>query len=104
MKVASAPRQKSIGTVRTTLPSMTVAMKTKSWIPVGIATASDAAEKNPSEIEGKPVVNMWCTHSPKLRKPVPIAESTIQEYPAMGRWENVGMIIASSAIAGRKMM
>jgi hypothetical protein len=38
----------------------------------------DAAEKNASEMPGSPVVNMWCTQSPKLRKPVPTAASTIQ--------------------------
>ena len=54
-------------------------MKAKIWMPVGIATASDAAEKKPSEIAGSPVVNMWWTQSPKLRKPVPRAESTIHE-------------------------
>ena len=52
-------------------------MKQKIWTPVGIATAIDAAENSASEIPGRPVVNMWCTHRPKLRKPVPIADSTI---------------------------
>ena len=61
------------------MPSITVAMKAKIWMPVGIATASEAAEKNPSEIDGSPVVNMWCTQSPKLRNPVPRADSTIHE-------------------------
>ena len=54
-------------------------MKTKICTPVGIATASDAAEKKPSEIAGSPVVNMWWTHKPKLRNPVPTAASTIHE-------------------------
>ncbi|VDC33619.1 hypothetical protein XINFAN_03929 [Pseudogemmobacter humi] len=58
MKLASAPRQNSIGTDFTTRPSITVAISAKSWIPVGIATASDAAEKMPSETEGRPVANM----------------------------------------------
>ena len=31
------------------------------------------------EIEGRPVVNMWCTHRPKLRKPVPTAARTMKE-------------------------
>ena len=48
-------------------------------MPVGMTTASEAAEKKPSDIDGKPVVNMWCTHSPNERKPVPTAESTIHE-------------------------
>ena len=78
-KIASAPDAYSSGVERTTLPSSKVAMNTNSWMPVGIATASLAAEKNASEIEGIPVVNMWWTHSPKLRKPVPTADSTIHE-------------------------
>ena len=53
-------------------------MKQKICTPVGIATASEAAENKPSEIPGRPVVNMWCTHRPKLRNPVPTAASTIQ--------------------------
>ena len=64
--------------MRRRAPASSVAMKQKNCTPVGIATAVDAAEKRPSEIPGSPVVYMWCTHRPKLRKPVPIAASTIQ--------------------------
>ena len=32
------------------------------------------------EMPGRPVVNMWWTHKPKLRKPVPTAASTIQVF------------------------
>ena len=60
-------------------PVRQVARKTKIWTPVGIATASLAAEKKPSEIVGRPVVYMWWTHRPKEMKPVPTAASTIQE-------------------------
>jgi hypothetical protein len=79
-------------------------MKQKNCTPVGIATALDAAEKRPSEIPGSPVVYMWCTHSPKLRKPVPMAASTTHAYPTIGVRAKVGTIIATSAIDGRKMM
>jgi hypothetical protein len=72
------PKAKSIGKERARRPAASVAMKQKIWTPVGIAIASDAAEKRPSEIPGSPVVNMWCTQSPKLRNPVPTAASTIQ--------------------------
>ena len=61
-----------------TRPAASVAMKQKICTPVGMATASDAAENKPSEMPGSPVVNMWCTQRPKLRKPVPTAASTIQ--------------------------
>ena len=43
-----------------------------------LATACEAAEKNASDICGNPVANMWCTHRPKDRNPVPTAASTIQ--------------------------
>ena len=79
VKIASAPAIHSIGSVIVTRPAISVATKAKSWMPVGITTASEAAEKKPREMFGRPVVNMWCTQSPKLRKPVPTAESTIHE-------------------------
>jgi hypothetical protein len=34
-------------------------MKQKICTPVGIATASEAAENSASETPGRPVVNMW---------------------------------------------
>ena len=58
-KIASAPDTNSIGSPRTTRPIQIVAMKQKIWMPVGIATASLAAEKKASEISGRPTVNMW---------------------------------------------
>jgi hypothetical protein len=70
------PSTHSIGIDFTTRPASSVAMKQKNCTPVGMATASDAAEKNPSEIPGSPVVNMWCTHSPKLRNAVATIAST----------------------------
>ena len=57
-KIASAPAIQSIGRVILTRPTISVATKAKSWMPVGITTASDAAEKNPRLIWGRPVVNM----------------------------------------------
>ena len=46
--------------------------------PVGIATSMLAAEKNAVASCGMPTVNMWCTHSPKLMKPVVSTPSTTQ--------------------------
>ena len=37
-----------------------------------------AAEKNAVASCGMPTVNMWCTHSPKLMKPVVSTPSTTQ--------------------------
>ena len=57
-------------------PDAMVAIQAKTWMPLGIATAMLAAEKKLSDIFGRPVANMWCTHRPKLRKPVAISAST----------------------------
>src|SRR3546814_20605543 len=54
-KMASAPVTNSMGTEKITRPSSMVAMKAKICTPVGIATASEAAEKKPSEIDRKSV-------------------------------------------------
>lgn len=40
-----------------------------------LATASNVAEKNPSEIAGNPVANTWWTRRSKLRNPIPTATS-----------------------------
>jgi len=53
-----------------------VAIQAKTWMPLGMLTAMLAAEKKLSDNWGMPVANMWCTHSPKLRKPAPISAST----------------------------
>ena len=55
-----------------------VAIHENTWIPDGIATAMLAAEKKPRLSAGMPVVNMWWTHSPKLKKPVAIRATTIR--------------------------
>ena len=99
-----APASQSIGVVGLTLPTIRVARNAKSWMPVGITTASDAAEKNPRLTAGRPVVNMWWTQSPKLRNPVPTADSTIQEYPTIGVRATVGITIAAMAIEGSMTM
>ena len=72
------PRTNSIGTRSTGLPSHSVAIQANTWMPIGIAMAVLAAEKNESDSSGRPVVNMWWTHSPKLRKPTATAASTTQ--------------------------
>jgi hypothetical protein len=41
-----------------------------------MATAMLAAEKKLIDTLGMPVANMWCTHRPKLKKPVAIRAST----------------------------
>ncbi len=79
MKVEKPPRMNNIGIRYVTRPTSKVAMKQKNWMPVGMAIASEAALNSDKDNPGRPVVNMWWTHKPKLKKPVPIAASTIQE-------------------------
>ena len=54
-----------------------VAIQANTWMPLGSDTAMLAAEKKLSDSAGMPVVNMWCTHRPKLKKPVAISATTI---------------------------
>src|SRR3546814_14866504 len=71
VKMMRKPTVKSVGTFqRARSPAMIVAIQAKTWMPAGMETAIDAAEKKPVEMGGRPVVNMWWTHRPKLLKPV----------------------------------
>ena len=58
-------------------PLAIVAIHAKICTPLGIATAALAAEKKPSDTAGMPVVNMWWTHRPKLKKPTAMSAATI---------------------------
>ncbi len=77
-KTIRKPTSQSIGTLYTGLPSQSVASQAKICTPVGIATSMLAAEKKAVASCGMPTVNMWCTHSPKLMKPVVSTPSTTQ--------------------------
>src|SRR5690606_32131600 len=103
-KMKKKPRMKRIGGVSRGWPDHSVAIQAKTCTPMGIATAIDAAEKKLMASSGMPVANMWCTHSPKLRKPVPMMASTIQVYPTTGRRANTGISVDTTPAAGRKMM
>ena len=58
------------------LPFHSVPIQAKTCTDVGTATSVDAAEKKASPICGMPVVNMWCTQSPKLRMASATAAAT----------------------------
>jgi len=58
------PRTNSIGVFRTDLPAMIVATQANICTPLGMAISRLAAEKKLSERFGRPVANMWCTHTP----------------------------------------
>ena len=52
------PSTKSVGVFICTRPAANVAIQAKTWMPLGIATAMLAAEKNASDSCGMPVANM----------------------------------------------
>ncbi|MND00446.1 hypothetical protein D3C83_190670 [compost metagenome] len=54
-----------------------LAIQAKICTPLAMAIIRLAPAKKYSDNSGSPVVYMWWTHSPKLRKPVPTAASTI---------------------------
>ena len=60
--------QNSIAVVQRTLPRQRVAIQEKNCTPEGTAMSRLTAEKNAIASAGKPVVNMWWTHTPKLMK------------------------------------
>jgi hypothetical protein len=45
-------------------------------MPLGMAIIMLAAVKKLSPSCGRPVANMWCTHSPKLRMPMAMMDRT----------------------------
>lgn len=68
---------KSDGVATRKRPLAIVAIHAKTWMPLGMETAMLAAEKMPSAAFGIPVVNMWCTQRPKLKKPVAMRATTM---------------------------
>lgn len=86
------------------LPPHNVASQQKIWRPFGTAISMLEAVKKLAPSCGMPVVNMWCTQSPKLRNDTEISASTSSRYPKMGRRLKVVMISEAMPVAGRKMM
>ena len=78
VKMNRKPSTNSIGTRSCGLPSHRVAIQAKTWMPIGTAMAVLAAAKKDSDSRGSPVVYMWWTHRPKLRKPIATAAITTQ--------------------------
>ena len=77
-KMVRYPATHSMGTLHTGRPLHSVAIQAKSWMPVGTATSMLATAKKACDKAGMPIANMWCTHRPKLMKPVPIIDTTTQ--------------------------
>ncbi len=53
-----------------------VAIQANTCMAVGTDTAMLAADATSSSSSGMPVAYIWCTHSPKLRNPVPSTAAT----------------------------
>ena len=103
-KSSRKPSENSIGVSRRTRPSHIVAIQQKNCTPLGMAMMRLAAEKNDIASTGTPVANMWCTHTPKLMKPIATSDAATQKYPASGRRANTGMIWLMMANAGMARM
>ena len=69
-KVTRKPMINRNGVLKTGRPVKIVVIQAIVWIPAGIPMIMPAAAKKVIEICGRPTVNMWWTHRPKLRKPV----------------------------------
>ena len=77
-KISKKPTMNSIGVCSTTRPFHIVTIHAKNCTPLGIVISRLTAEKNARASDGRPVANMWCTHTPKLMKPTETSEVTIQ--------------------------
>ena len=65
-KMRRKPSEKSSGVVNRTVPFHSVATSAKTCTPLGTAIRRLTPEKNAIASAGRPVANMWCTHTPKL--------------------------------------
>src|SRR5664279_215927 len=61
------PAKNRNGVVNWGLPVQMVAIQAKTATALGTAMTKLAALKKDSDITGRPVANMWCTHTPKPR-------------------------------------
>src|SRR5690554_1025984 len=103
-KITRKPKIHNIGKLKRTRPFHRVANQANSWIAVGTATNMLATEKKAWANCGMPTVNMWCTHRPKLIKPIKMMDSTIQRYPINGRPANTGISVETIPAAGKNRM
>jgi hypothetical protein len=95
---------KSMGVANTTRPYHIVASHAKMVTALGIETVMLAALKKLIDSWGKPVANMWWTHTPKPINPVVTVANATKVWPIIGRRQNVGITIESMPVAGRNTM
>ncbi len=85
-------------------PVTIVMHQAKIWIPLGMTMIRLAAAKKIIVISGRPVANMWCTHTPNPMKATRSSASATSGNAAIRLRVNVGMIDVAIPNAGRTMM
>ena len=103
-KTKKNPRHQSIGNRSCSRPYHRVATQQKNSVPVGITIIKLAAVKKLWLNWGKPVANMWWTHTLNPINPVATTETTMGVYPKMRRREKHSTRVETMAAPGRKMM
>jgi hypothetical protein len=59
------------------------------WITANVAIVVLAALKNPIEISGRPLANMWCTHT--------YTPGGSDQQISVKRWERATVVVANAA-------
>ena len=77
VNVRKKAKTKSTGVAIRSFPLQIVAIQQNICTAVGITIIREAAVKKLWPNCGRPVANMWCTHTLKLRKPVMTSVLTI---------------------------
>src|SRR2546421_12418966 len=90
-----------IGVVNLILPPHIVNNQLKILIPVGTPIAIVATAKIAFATGPNPVVNIWCAHTMKPKKPIKTVANTIEEYPNKRFLENIAKISEKIPKAGR---
>ena len=74
--MATEPMANIIGAFRRIEPPQIVAIQLKIFTPVGTAIRIVDIPNAELAIVPRPVVYMWCTHTPQLMKPMAMPENT----------------------------
>src|SRR5437773_12519685 len=93
-----------MGAFSSIAPPHMVAIQLKILIPLGTAIARVMIMNGRRAEIDSPVVNMWCTHTPKERKQIATVDRAIALYPKIGLCDIRGMTSEMITIAGRIMM
>src|SRR6201996_9847146 len=89
--------------VKTGLPVQMVASHANTPTALGNAMMMEAAEKKDRDMPGRPVANMWCTHTPKPSTMVATVASATTLYPTSGRRQKTGKPSDTMPTPGRTM-